>query len=181
MSLTVMTYVGCDGARMRSRPVPRSLDVHAELRGERSEPCRSAACPTPAIILQVCPLTPVRLTIIGIADASQCLHSVTVLEGSTEVLVRALVGQDTRPGRSDEFNYIVRRLLWVAEVGLDRPLGARLLTTDASLPATGVGNTRIHPHECLAHGSHTSDSPSSHTGSVTMQVSHRNQPKEIQS
>ena len=144
-------------------------------------PCRSAACPAPAVILQVCPLTPVRLAIIGIAEASQCLHSVTVLEGTTEVLVRALVGQDMRPGRSHDFDYIVRRVLWVAEVGLDRPLGARLLTTEASLPASGVGNAHMYPHECVAHRSHTSDSPSSHTESVTMQVSHRNQPKEIQS
>jgi len=165
---------------MNSRPVPMSLDIHPELRGQRSEPCRTAAYPTSASILHACPLTPVRLAITGVADASQCLHSVTVVEGSTEVLVRALVGQDSRPGRSDDFDYIVRRVLWVTEVELDRPLGTRLLMPDTSPAGTGVGGTPPHLHGTPVRRIHTSDSPSSHTGSVTMQVSHKNQPKEIQ-
>ncbi len=125
-------------------------------------------------------MTPVRLVVIGIADASRCLHSVTVVEGPTEVLVRALVGWATGTGRSDNFDYVVRRELWVTEVELKRPLGSRRVTTDGAPSGTGAHDAGTKPSDGLAHRTHTFDSSSSHTCSVTMQVSHRNQPKEIQ-
>lgn len=180
MSLMVMTYAGWNRGRMRSRPVPTTPDVHPELRNERSELCRTAACPTPAIILQACLMAPVRLVVIGIADASRCLHSVTVVEGPTEVLVRALIGWVTGPGRSDNLDYVVRRELWVTEVVLKRPLGGRLVTTDGAPSGTRAHDAGAKPSGGLAHRTRTFDSSSSHIRSVTMQVSHRNQPKEIQ-
>ena len=102
-----------------------------------------------AVILQVCPITPVRIAVIGVSEVSQCLHSVTVVESPTEVVVRAFVGHDTRSKRSSDFDYVVRRVLWVAEVPLDGPLGTRAVMTD-ELCETSPGDYDRLP----IHGSH---------------------------
>jgi len=124
---------------MGLREVPTSFALHPELRHERTDCYRWAESPEAAIILQVSPLTPVRMAVIGVADVTQCLHSLTVVESSTEVLLRAFVGDNPRSGRSREFDYIVRRVFWVAEVELDSPLGTRAVMMDA-LPAARPGD-----------------------------------------
>lgn len=136
---------------MGLREVPISFDMHPELRDERSVCYWWVERPTAAVILQASPLTPVRLAVIGATEVSQCLHSVTVVESSTEVLIRAFVGHDSRPGRSSEFDYIVRRELWVVEVELNRPLGTRAVLMEEPSAASPEDHDRLpihgsHPH-----------------------------------
>ena len=147
---------------MGTCPIPISLNMHPELRDERSDRHHGAAHPSVAIILQASPLTPVRLAVIGVAEVSQCLHSVTVVESSSEVLLRAFVSRDSRPGRSSEFDYIVRRVLWVVEVELDSPLGTRAVVMDSLSEASPGDYDCIPLDDSHIDRNHTLSSPSAH-------------------
>ncbi len=105
--------------------------LHVELGVERTEPDQTAVCPSPAVIVQVCPISEHQLAVVGVASASQCLYSLTVEESSTEVRLSAFVG---RQWRSNWHDCIARRVLWVAEVALAFPLGRR------NLKATSLGS-----------------------------------------
>ena len=121
------TCAGCDSSEVTICPIPVSDTLHVELGRERAVPDPSAPFPRPAVIVQVCPLTPQLLAVVGVASASQCLHSLTVVESNTQVLVRALVGTHPELKRCDDSGCGMCRDLWVAEVALDLPLDHRAI------------------------------------------------------
>jgi hypothetical protein len=110
-----------------------SLSLHLELGGERCEPDRRAGLPRPAVIVQVCPGSGNLVTVVGVASASECLHSLTVVETAADAWLSALVGEHPGPTRSDVFGHVARRVLWVVDVVLDLPLGHRAVRMTPSL------------------------------------------------
>jgi hypothetical protein len=129
----LLTCSPCDSGDVSSSPIPVSLSLHLELGGERCEPDRRAGPPRPAVIVQVCPGSGNLVTVVGVASASECLHSLTVVETSAELWLSALVGKPPGSTRSDVFGHVARRVLWVVDVVLDLPLGRRAVRMAPSL------------------------------------------------
>jgi hypothetical protein len=125
-------HVRHDSGDVTSSPIPVSHGLHPELGGERREPDRRAGLPSPAVIEQVCPGSGHLVTVVGVASASECLHSLTAVETSAEVLLSARVGKRPGSGRSDVFDHVARRVLWVVDVVLDLPLGRRAVAVTLS-------------------------------------------------
>lgn len=128
---------------MTSRPIPVSHGLHPELGGERSEPDRRAGLPSPAVIVQVCPGSGHLVTVVGVASASECLHSLTVVETAAEVRLSALVGKCPGSERSDVFDHVARRVLWVIDVVLDLPLGRRAVAATSSPSSESTAFPRV--------------------------------------
>jgi hypothetical protein len=117
--------------------IPVSQRLHVELGTERCRPDRTALAPVPAVLVQVCPLTRPGLVVVGVASTSERLHSVTVVESSTDVQVSALVGHRPGPKGADRLDSAPRRVLFVTEVTLAAPLGSRAVHL-GRCPSPGV-------------------------------------------
>jgi hypothetical protein len=105
--------------------IPVSTVLHLELGHQRATPDPTVLYPHPVTVVHVCPLDECRIAIVGVAPASEDLHSLAVVENLDEVSVSALFGYRFGPLPTARADQLVHRVLWVAEVSLSRSLGRR--------------------------------------------------------
>lgn len=108
------------------RPIPIHVGLFCELGPRRESPDGTAPGPLRCPVSVVCTTGPSDLVVAGVAEDSQVLHSVLVIETVTDVLLTAMVAR-ARSRLSEEGPLLLSRRLWTTEVRLDAPLGERSL------------------------------------------------------
>ena len=110
-----------------TEPAARVLVVpalHVELGAERVVPCPRSVFPQPANVVHVCEVAEGRLAVVGSASRWECLHSLTMKESASEVLIDARIGRLVTKGNR-AVGFVECCTLWVIEVALQDPLGRR--------------------------------------------------------
>ena len=76
-----------------------------------------AVFPRPANVIQVCEAAEGRLAVVGSASRWECLHSLTMKESASEVLIDARIGRLVTKGNR-AVGFVECCTLWVIEVAL---------------------------------------------------------------
>jgi hypothetical protein len=124
---------GARGAKPAAR-VPVGPALHVELGAERVVPYPRSVLPRPANVIHVCEVADGRLAVVGSASRWECLHSLTMKESASEVLIDARIGRLATKGNR-AVGFVECCTLWVVEVTLQEPLGRRAVRISQLIPS----------------------------------------------